>query len=280
MNGARNAILFCGMLLFCVFGISLLGGAEEDIPAALVCDDALKVQGVEALLDKQEEAPRRWFVLVGLVNVYPRLEREQLIKDILDPVIQTMAPGYRGTKTFTDMRDDHLLWPPQISIGRILSKRFALSIHGGYSAGTVHTDKRNPSILFGLPLYTDVKIRRYATYIGLDLDYYPWGMVKQRDYANWQDRLRGTRPTLGIRHTWTWAGFDADVRLGLWPVKEALKVKLRDSWTLPNITLVGGIDIPLNKRSVLILNAGYSFFWKEKRDFAGPAVTIGWRYMF
>lgn len=223
---------------------------------------------------------RRWFVLVGLVNVYPRLEREQLIKELLDPALQTLAPGYRGTKTFTDMRDDHLLWPPQIAVGRILSRHFALSIHGGYSAGTVHTDKRNPSVLLGVPLYSDVKIRRYATYLGLDLDYYPWGMVEQKPYANWGERLRGMRPTLGARHTWTWAGFDADIRLGLWPFEEAVKVKLNDSWALPNITLVAGLDIPLNQRSAIILNAGYSFFWQEKQDFAGSAFTLGWRYVF
>lgn len=253
---------------------------ETALPDISNCDNTLKVREMEAYAAPEEEEERRWFVLVGLVNVYPRLEREQLIKDLLDPVIQTLAPGYRGTKTFTDMRDDGLLWPPQIAVGRILSRHFALSIHGGYSAGTVHTDKRNTSILLGVPLYSDVKIRRYATYLGLDLDYYPWGMVEQKQYANWGERLRGIRPTLGARHTWTWAGFDADIRLGLWPFEEAIKVKLNDSWALPNITLVAGLDIPLNQRSAIILNAGYSFFWKEKQDFAGPAFTLGWRYVF
>jgi len=143
----KDIILFSGILFFCVFGISLWGNAEEKMPVAHVCNKTLKVQGVEAILDKQEEAPRRWFVLVGLVNVYPRLEREQLIKDILDPVIRTMAPGCRGAGTFTDMRDEHLLWPPQISMGRVLSRRFALSIHGGYSAGRLtyrQTQSKHP----------------------------------------------------------------------------------------------------------------------------------------
>ncbi len=273
----------CKSLFFrvCVFFIAGMTGVcvtDEALPDA---DNALlEVCGAEALLEKQEEQDRRWFVLVGLVNVYPRLEREQLIKDLLDPAIRPLAPGYRGSRTFTDMRDDHLLWPPQIAVGRILSDHFALSIHGGYSAGTVRTKKDNPSILLGIPLYSDVSIRRYATYVGIDLDYYPWGMVAQKDYANWGERLRGIRPTLGARHTWTWAGFDADIRLGLWPFKEAVKVKLNDKWALPNITLVAGLDVPLNKRSAIILNAGYSFFWKEKQDFAGPAFTLGWRYMF
>jgi len=265
-------------ILFCILGISFWGVAEEappDVDKAL-----LEVHGIEAQIEKQEEKDRRWFVLVGLINVYPRLEREQLIKELLDPVIGALAPGYSGSTTFTDMRDDGLMWPPQIAVGRVLSKHFALSIHGGYSAGTVRTKKDNPSILLGIPLYSDVKIRRYATYIGLDLDYYPWGMAELKDYPNWGARLRAARPTLGARNTWTWAGFDADIRLGLWPFKEALKVKLSDKWVLPNITLVVGVDVPLNKRSALIFNAGYSFFWQEKEDFAGPAFTIGWRYMF
>lgn len=274
---AYTCILFCVVSVY-VLGLSFWGTAEELLPQT---DDVpLCLHGCDAVLDRHEETSRRWFVLVGLVNVYPRLEREQLIKDLLDPAIRTLAPGYRGSKTFTDMRDDHLLWPPQIAVGRILSDHFALSIHGGYSAGTVRTKKDNPSILLGIPLYSDVSIRRYATYVGIDLDYYPWGMVEQKDYANWGERLRGIRPTLGARHTWTWAGFDADMRLGLWPFKEAVKVKLSDKWALPNITLVAGLDVPLNKRSAIILNAGYSFFWKEKQDFAGPAFTLGWRYMF
>jgi hypothetical protein len=277
VHQAYTYTTFCIVGVY-VFGLSFWGAAEEVLAQK---DDApLCLNGCDAVLDSQEEAPRRWFVLVGLVNVYPRLEREQLIEDLLDPAIRTLAPGYRGSKTFTDMRDDHLLWPPQIAVGRILSDHFALSIHGGYSAGAVRTKKDNPSILLGVPLYSNVSIRRYATYVGIDLDYYPWGMVATKDYANWGERLRGIRPTLGARHTWTWAGFDADIRLGLWPFKEAVKVKLSDKWALPNITLVAGLDVPLNKRSTIILNAGYSFFWKEKQDFAGPAFTLGWRYMF
>ncbi|HDP35271.1 MAG TPA: hypothetical protein ENN29_09205 [Candidatus Hydrogenedentes bacterium] len=266
------------VLLFALAGTAWGGDAIFSGHDALCAP--LQVSGAAAAPDMRREARKRWFVLVGMINVYPRLEREQMIKDILDPAVRTLAPGYRGTRTFTEMRDERLLWTPQIALGRVLSERFALSVHGGYSEGPVHTKKRNASIFFGAPLYSNVRIRRYATYVGLDLDYYPLGMVEQKDYANWRARLRGVKPTLGARHTWTWAGFDAKIRIGVWPFKEIVKVKLDDKWTLPNITLVAGVDVPLNKRSAVILNVGYSFFWKEKKDFAGPAFTLGWRYMF
>ncbi len=242
--------------------------------------DNLRLQGADALWATEEETPRRWFVLAGLVNVYPGLKREQMIKNILDPTVRLIAPGYRGTKTFTDMRDDRLLWTPQVAIGRVLSPHFALSVHGGYSEGAVRTQRRDPSLLLGLPFFSNIRIRRYATYIGLDLDYYPIGMVEQKTYQNWGERLRGTRPTLGARYTWTRAGFDARIRLGPWPFRNLINMRLEDAWTLPNITLVAGADLPLNQRSALIMNVGYSFFWKEKDDFAGPAFTLAWRYMF
>ncbi len=267
--------------ILCVLVPPAWCAAGDTLPTLDDADSTLCLRGIEAVVEEQEEAEqRRWFVLVGLVNVYPRLQREQLIKDILDPAIRFLAPGYRGTKTFTDMRDDGLLLPPQISVGRVLSRHFALSVHVGYSEGAVRTKKKNPSLLLGIPLHSDVRIRRYAAYIGLDLDYYPWGMAALREYPNWGARLRAARPTLGARYTRTWAGFDAQVRLGLGPFRELIKVKLSDDWALANITLVAGVDVPLNSRSALIFNAGYNFFWEEKQDFAGTAYTVGWRYMF
>ena len=92
----------------------------------------LELRAMTQVDREQEEPDRKWFVLVGIINVYPRLEREELIQNVLDPAIRTVAPAYRGTKTFSDLRDDGLLWTPQIAVGRVLSRHFALSIHGGY----------------------------------------------------------------------------------------------------------------------------------------------------
>lgn len=267
---------FLALCVIALFFWQTAGAADLDLDIA---DDRLELRGIDCLQRDDATRERRWFVLVGIVNVYPGLKREELITDVLDPVIRVAAPTYRGTRTFSDMRDEGLLWTPQIAVGRVLSRHFALSVHAGYSAGPTRTKKKNPSLLLGLPFYSDVRIKRYAAYVGLDLDYYPWGMVEQKLYETWKERLRGARPTLGARYTWTRAGFDARVRLGPWPVKQLLNIHINDDWTLPNITLVAGVDIPISQRNTFIMNGGYSFFWKERRDFAGPAFTVGWRYM-
>ncbi len=267
------------IIAVCIFSLKVFAGSEV-AEFDLVEPGTLELRAMKQMVLEENEPARKWFVLVGIVNVYPRLEREKLIQNILDPVIRTIAPGYQGTATFSDLRDNGLLWTPQIAVGRILSRHFALSIHGGYGAGPVHSKKKNPSVLLGIPFYSNVKIKRRAAYVGLDLDYYPWGMVEQKKYATWLERLRASRPTLGVRYTWTWAGYDARIRLGPWPIKKLVNIRLGDNWALPNITLVAGVDIPVNQRNVIVVNGGYSFFWKEKEDFAGPAFTLGWRYMF
>lgn len=223
---------------------------------------------------------RNWFVLFGAVNVYPKLEREKLIKKILDPVVDALAPGYAGTHTFTDMRDDGLMWPPQLSVGRVLSDYFALSVHGGYTPGTVRTNKSNPSIFSGIPLHTEVKIKRWASFVGVDLDYYPFRMAELKKYANWWERLRAARPTLGARVTYTWAGFDARINFGFGFAEKIMGIRLHEEWELPSLTLVAGVDIPINHRNTFILNGGYTFFKEQRQDFNGPVFTLGWRYMF
>ncbi len=229
------------------------------------------------LVAREDDAPRRWWILFSMVNAYPKLERETLIEEVFDPIIGVLSPGYGGTRTFTEMRDKGLLWPPQIGFGRMMSDHWALSFHFGYSAGKVHTDDTNPSLLFGAPLHVDFEIRRSALYAGLDLDVYPFGAAELREYASWGERFRAAKPALGTRLTWTEAGFDAQVKLGIGRVKLA-EINLEDTWLIPSVNVNVGVDVPLGKRSVLVFNAGYNFFKEEKQDFDGPAFTVAYRY--
>ena len=230
--------------------------------------------------DAAEMDPRKWFVVFGLVNAYPKLGREQLIGDYFDPLMRALSPGFDGVNTFTDLRDQGLLLPPQIALGRSINKYIALSMHFGYSLGSVRTKESNPSLFFGLPLEVNFKIKRSAMYLGLDLDYYPFGAVALRDYQNWKERLRAARPALGTRLTWTDAGFAAKIKLGLKPFGDFLTIRLKESWLIPSVNFNVGVDIPVNRYSVLVFNAGYNFFKEEKGDFDGAAFTLGWRYFF
>jgi len=256
---------------------ALMGKAACMLPSA---DPApAKAACIEGKRQEDEET-LRWFFILGAINTYPGLQRELLIKQYFDPVVQCIAPGYPGTATFTDMRDDYLLWPPQIAIGRTLSDYWALSVHAGYSEGTVRTKTSDPSIFLGIPLFVDFKVKRMAWYVGLDLDCFPLGAVELRDYHGLRERLRAAKPTLGARVTLTGAGFEAGVRLGFGLVRSLGKIEFEDDWVLPSVNLNAGVDIPWSKRSVLVFNAGYNFFEDQKKDFNGTAYTVGWRYFF
>lgn len=262
----------CLWLLLLLGGIATAGGTGIDVPLSPVVLE-------DDVLDEATE-PQKWFVLLGAVNTYPKLEREAMINRYYDPIMNTLMPGYGATKTFSDYRDKGFLWPPQLAFGCLVSNKVALSTHFGYSGGKIRTKKREPSLIFLLPLQSDFEITRLAYYIGLDLDYYPLGAVEQRDYAGWRDRLRSIKPALGTRLTWTYAGFNAKVKLDLWPVGTIAQVKINDSWAIPSINVNAGFDIPISRNHALVFNAGYNFFRDQQQDFDGASFTVAWRYFF
>ena len=221
-------------------------------------------------------AARDWYFFVAAVNVYPGLESEELINKTLEPVLRTLSPGHEGVYTVSDLRDDHGLWPPHIGVGRNLNEKWSMFLEAGYTAGKVRTKNDRRSILL-LPLHTDFEIHRSAKFVGVGLDYFPWGMAEQRTYDGLGDRLSNIRPFLGTRLTWTHATFRAKAKLGLAPLPNFLNLELGDSWTLPSATIVGGLDLPLSQDTTLTVNAGYNHFWDQEFDFEGYAFTIQWR---
>ncbi len=264
----------------CLFSFRAMPIEDEQAGEGPVEPAEVPVEPVEAPEEPQKE--RKWFFIIGAVNVYPMLESEDLLERFFDGPMRVVTIGHDDTKRFGDMRDGGLMWPPQVSVGRILNDHWAVAMHGGYSAGKVVTRQTNPTILFIIPapVHSDVEIARASTYIGLDLDYYPLGMVDLRKYKNWTARLKGAKPSLGLRLTGTYTTYDATVKLGIPGLGNIIKVKLDDAWLLGNITTVVGVDVPLNRRNALVINAGYNFFFGRKYDFNGSAVNIGWRFHF
>jgi len=223
-------------------------------------------------------APSRWFLLLAWVNVHPKLESEKLIDKYFDPTMRFFAPDYDDVFKISDLRDKGLLWPPHFGVGYVLSPKWAVFFQGGYSVGKVRTKATDPSILL-LPLHTDFEIQRGAAYFGVGVDFYPLGTVEMKKRDGLRARLRDARPTLGARYTYTYATYDAKVKVGFEPLPN-IGIKLSDSWFLPSVNLNIGMDIPLNERNLLFCNAGYAFFWEQEHDFSGPAFTIGWKRFF
>lgn len=247
-------------------------------------DDRLKLTGLEAdnVLEECIPEPDRvskWFLLPALINVYPKLESENLIRKYYNPAMRALAPGFGDVRTISDLRDDHLLWTPDFAVGRVISPRWALYLHFGYSGGKVRTKANNMSI-FLLPLHTDFEIFRSAAYFGLCADAFPWGMPEHREYHGLGDRLRNTRPSIGLRLTESYAGYKAKAKAGLKPFPNFLNLEVKDHWWVTAFNINIGADIPINERNLLVLNAGYNFSFSRAYDFDAVAVTVGWKRYF
>ena len=223
--------------------------------------------------------PSPWFIMPTLVNTYPRLQSEDLINNLYNPAMRLVAPGFRDVRTVGSLRDEHLLWVPTLSIGRIVSPHLALHLQFGGGVGKVRTKRQDTSLLL-LPLYTDFEIYRSALYLGLCADIFPWGMPEQREYRGLGERLKNTKPFIGLRVTETRAGYRAKVKNSLTPHLRFLTLEMSDTWQFTSFNANIGADIPVNTRNAFSVNVGYNVSSKRGYDFDGATVTFGWKHYF
>jgi len=264
-----------------VLGTSALaqaGGLEN----GTVCDKPPVLTDHSANMENRasEEAEQaKWFFLIAGVNTYPRLESEELIDRFFNPAMRFFAPSFEDVYTVGDLRDDYLIWPLHVGIGRVVSPRWTVFFQCGYSSGKVRTKATDPSILL-FPLHTDFEIKRGAAYAGLGLDYLPLGQVEQKKYETWTDRFRGVKPVVGLRYTCTYATYEVKAKVGFKPFDNIVSLKLDDGWLVSSVGANVGLDAPITGRTHVTFNAGYNFFLDRAWDFEGPAYTLGVKRYF
>lgn len=278
---ARMCFPWWGLFVACCF-LALPSFAEDSgAPLRLTGADALLARDFEPCdsdgVEKEEQ--RRWFVFLGLVNAYPRMESEKLVHTYFDRAMRALAPGFDDVRTVRSLRDDHLLWVPQVGLGRVTGKHLTLYVQGGSAAGKVRT-KANDRSIFLLPLHTDFEIRRGATSATIGADYYPFGVVKLRKYEGFWERLRAAQPKLGASFTFTQASFRVKVKVGIKNVVNLLDLELSDSWPMQSINTNAGFDVPLGTKTSIGFNGGYNFFFSRQEDFEGPSFSITYNYFF
>ncbi len=265
------ALLWISMdICFCTVAY----GVDEKCSDSACCD-ATKVQCANA---KRAEHQSPWFILPSLINVYPKLESEKPIVEYYNPIMRLLAPDFDDVRTVGTLRDAHILWTPDFAIGRVMSRYLALYVHVGYSAGTVRTKATNASV-FLVPLRTDFQIYRSAAYVGLCADLFPFGMPERKKYGSLMERLRNTKPSIGLRFTENYAGYRAKTNAAF-PAMRLFEVDLKDNWWVAGLNANLGADVPLSERDALTLNAGYNFALTRGFDFDAAAFTLGWKHYF
>lgn len=272
---ATNGSLPCSVRLYLVL---LLAAGSYSLPTCAADEQGATLPAGPAATDAPAQVSP-WFFLLGFSNAHPAIQSEQLIDRYFDPIISSLAPTYDEITTVGDLRDDFLLWVPYVGVGRILSDKWAAFAQVGYAAGKVRTEADDRSLLV-LPMHTDFEIKRAALYGGVGLDYFPFGMPELKEYRGVMERLRAAKPNIGTHLTWTNATYEAKVKVGFKPFDNFLNYKEDDEWLLPSASANIGVDVPMNKRSQISINASYNRFNDKRDDFEGPSYTIIWKRYF
>ncbi|HIJ66011.1 MAG TPA: hypothetical protein HPP77_08670 [Candidatus Hydrogenedentes bacterium] len=231
-------------------------------------------QTISATNAKTHDAPAEWYFYTGNVNVHPRLDdAEKEIDRMINRRFRLFAPGFDDIRTFSDQRDDMMIWNGLIGVGRTLSRHWDFFFQAGYAAGKVRTEATDLSI-FLIPLQTDITLERSSAFVGPGLAFYPRGMSRRAKYDSFAGRLKQAKPFVATTLAFNYLTFDADVKAGFVPLGGLIRQKESRRWRPWNAGLSLGADIPLTKKTVLSTNAQYSFFFDEGGDFSGPAFNF------
>ncbi len=259
-----NIFLICAGIIFPLL-------SQTDLPekSKLGIQENSKTISLEPCTNENS----KWFWFVSLVNPYPKMESEKPVRELFDPIMGFFAPDQRPVKTVSDFRDNHLIWAPHAGIGYQINSKWSITAQGGGEGGKIRTKQTHPSILL-MPLHTDFEIKRMAFYYGTGVHFSPWGSPIHKDFENWKERIKATRPYLSASATYTYATYDAKVKVKFLPLLHLVDLNLSDEWNTVSLDTNIGFETPLNKRDEFVVSFGYSKFARLQEDFDSFTFTI------
>lgn len=224
--------------------------------------------------------PSPWYFFLGNINNQPRMKAaDRMTDNMLNKPFQAVAPGLEDVRTFSDQRDEFMIWTPYVGVGRKLSPHWDLFYQMGFSKGHVRSNQTEPSLLL-LPVHLDVTIYRSSFFTGFGLAYYPWRLPELRAYASWAQRFKHAKPFIVTTLNYNYLTYEAKVKAGLRPLDNLIHTTQKDEWSPFSSGVAIGLDIPLTEDSALCLNTQYNMFWDQGSDFSGLGFNIYWKKSF
>jgi len=262
----------------CVLALSCCAfssGAEE------AKGDEAKEQGSVQADPKEgkKSTPRRWYLRLEGLNIYPDLEDEKLLEGPANGAFRLLTFGHHDLRTFSEQRDNAGLWAPQTGVGRDIGEHVSVFAQAGYSTGILRTDQRNPTRLL-LPLRSSLEMRRGGTYVVIGADCYPYGFPAQRRYHGLVDRLSETKLLAGVRFSYNRTVFDGNLNLGSPPLSRLLHVRMDKAWDIFNFYPVLGAEVPVTQNTTVSFSATYNYPSQQKENLRGPGMSISVKRYF
>ena len=286
---ALTALTVFLMLLACGVASAQADDAAAETPEAegpVALSDPLGVVEVDedealdlsdATMSADERKDQYWYLIVGVANVWPRLEESsaEIDRDI-NGLFRPLLPRWNEPTTFADWRDWGKLWDVHLGIGRSLSDKWSVFATFGGIAGTVRT--RNDYYPLGIPAEVYTKFERKVWFVSAGVDYYPWGKAsldKATKGNHWiTKRLFASRPYLEAGAGYVNVYTVGQVKVSVPLLDDIAKVKHAEYYDLFYLSPRIGLDVPLTDRTTLALMGGYLFFLQHPDEYSSQSYYI------
>ncbi len=216
-----------------------------------------------------------WYLDVGFRTGYTRLESaDDRLQARLDLPLKLDVFGvFEKPYTPLDRKSDLFLTTQYIGIGRRETEWLTWNFYMGGGAGGDFNDQR------WLNANLEVNFKYLFVFTGLTTDLYPWGVPKYRNYLNYRERLKASRPYLVTGFEMGYLRARGSGHFSLAPVKIYRDSQRIEDWLFS--WLIGaGWEFPINDRWAFNISGHYTLHFYRPEEYNGTNVVFAFRYRF
>lgn len=216
-----------------------------------------------------------WYLDFGYRTGYIRINeaKQQLDRRMALPLKLDVFGVFRRPTTPLDRKSNFSLTTQYIGLGRRETDWLTWNFYVGGAAGKDRTSQR------WLNANLEVEFDYALIYTGLTTDLYPWGVPKYRNYPNYKERLKASRPyaVTGFEIGFLRAGGKGHFNLA--PVRIYDDSQKIEDWLFA--WLIGmGWEFPINDRWAFNFSWHYTFHFYRPTEYNGWNTVLALRYRF
>lgn len=270
------------MLQRCLYIWLLVACVLSAVPATVMASEAAENPADASLPSTEKEeagALEGWHVFFTAANVYPRLDdTEAKIDRLINDDVGRLFPAWEKPRTFSDWRDEGMLWDFQIGMGRDVTEKGTVYVSVGGTAGEQKNPKWYP------PVGVDVDFARSLWFVSAGYDYYFWGRpvlpgrVEGESFL--MQRLRAAKPYGEIAGGYINLKTRADVTLKAPLFGDLFTYQDKARYDLFYVSPRVGIEMPLTEQNSVALAAGYLFFTSHCEEVNNLSIYAVFRHRF
>ncbi len=216
-----------------------------------------------------------WYIDVGFRSGYTRLEStgDRLQQRMNLPLKLDVFGVFENPNTPLDRKSKMLLTTQYAGLGRRETEWLTWNFYFGTGVGTDRDHQR------WLLANLEVNFKYAFFFTGLTTDLYPWGVPKYRNYINYRERLKASRPYVVTGFEVGYLRARGAGHFAIAPVPLYRDSQRIEDWLFSWLIGVGW-EFPLNDRWAYNLSGHYTFHFYRPDEYNGANIVFALRYRF